>query len=168
MDVPDNLVGRRVGLCEFVEHKIIVSIEGNDVATNLRWAMASMSTVFMPAPTMQTFFMEELLVPWVHFVPIESPDFSDIVDKAHWCLVRNPKACEQIGRNGHIFASAMVDKEVYGATQQEVMRRYLKNVKLTMDCPVCGDGASRAAACDASWGARCEEPRGIGATSPRM
>ena len=136
--VPDNLVGRRVGLCEFVDHKIIVSIEGNDVATNLRWAMASMSTVFMPAPTMQTFFMEELLVPWVHFVPIESPDFSDIVDKAHWCLVRNPKACEQIGRNGHIFASAMVDKEVHGATREEVMRRYLKNVKLNMDCPVLG------------------------------
>lgn len=41
-----------------LQNKIIISIEGNDVATNLKWAMNSNSVTIMPKPKFETWFAE--------------------------------------------------------------------------------------------------------------
>ena len=46
--------------------RYIISIEGNDVATNLKWIMASRSLCMMPKPRFETWFMEGRLNPGRH------------------------------------------------------------------------------------------------------
>lgn len=66
-----------------LEHKYLLSLEGNDVATGLKWQLASRCVVFMPQPTRETFAMEGLLVPFVHYVPVQA-DGSDLEDMVQW------------------------------------------------------------------------------------
>ena len=54
---------------DMLQYKFIISIEGNDVATNLKWALLSNSVVLMPIPTKASWFMEDMLIPFVHFIP---------------------------------------------------------------------------------------------------
>ena len=41
------------------KNKFIISIEGNDVASNLPWIMASNSLAFMTKPKFEGWFMQE-------------------------------------------------------------------------------------------------------------
>ena len=60
-----------------LDYKFIFCPEGNDVATNLKWAMSSNSLCFMLKPTCETWFMEGLLEPGVHYVEIAN-DYKDL------------------------------------------------------------------------------------------
>ena len=44
----------------------------NDVASGLKWMLNSDPVVFMPRPTHETWAMEGLLRPYVHYVPVEA------------------------------------------------------------------------------------------------
>ena len=59
---------------QIVSHRFVLSLEGNDVATNLKWLLASSSVVVMPTPTKESWLMEGLLRPYVHYLPLNSPD----------------------------------------------------------------------------------------------
>ncbi len=48
--------------------KHIVSLEGIDVASNLKWIMSSRSFCFMLRPRFETWFLESTLVPGRHYV----------------------------------------------------------------------------------------------------
>ncbi len=67
---------------EQLKYKYLLSLEGNDVATDLKWKLASNSLVFMPTPTKEGWLMEGLLRPWVHYVPVYTPD--DLDAKLTW------------------------------------------------------------------------------------
>lgn len=73
----------RMSIEEQLRYKFIFSIEGNDVATNLKWIMSSNSLVFMQKPKFETWFMEGRLVPGLHYVLINE-DFSDLEEKVHY------------------------------------------------------------------------------------
>lgn len=71
-------------IAEQLQYKFIVSVEGNDVATNLKWIMASNSLCFMRRPRYETWFMEGRLIPDVHYVLLKD-DYSDLQEKiAHY------------------------------------------------------------------------------------
>ena len=56
-------------MLSFYEHlrfRYIMALEGNDVASNLKWIMSSHSAAVMPRPTCETWFMEGRLEPGVH------------------------------------------------------------------------------------------------------
>ncbi len=70
-------------MMSFYEHlrfRYIMALEGNDVASNLKWIMSSRSAAVMPKPTCETWFMEGRLVGGVHYVEIR-PDFIDLEEK---------------------------------------------------------------------------------------
>lgn len=60
--------------------RYIISIEGNDVATNLKWVMSSGSLCLMPKPKYETWYMEGRLEPGVHYVALRD-DFADLDEK---------------------------------------------------------------------------------------
>lgn len=59
------LEGDKVRVFTLLEYKGIIMIEGNDVASGLKWALLSQSVVLMPPPKHTSWAMEELLQPWV-------------------------------------------------------------------------------------------------------
>ena len=63
-----------------LKYKYIISVEGNDVATNLPWIMASNSVAFLQKPKFETWFMQGKLIPGYHYVLLKD-DYSDLPEK---------------------------------------------------------------------------------------
>ncbi|WP_296747268.1 glycosyl transferase family 90 [Mesorhizobium sp.] len=76
------------------QFRYIVSLEGNDVATNLKWIMCSNSLCLMPTPTYETWFAEAEVEANVHYVPL-APDFSDLADKVAY-FEKHPEEARRI------------------------------------------------------------------------
>lgn len=76
---------------EQLKYKFLLAIEGNDVATNLKWAMSSNSLVIMSKPKYETWFMEGRLQAGVHYVEVKE-DYSDLIEKMHYYLEHEQEA----------------------------------------------------------------------------
>ena len=87
--------------------KYIISIEGNDVATNLKWIMASNSLCLMPAPVFETWFMEGRLQAGTHYVRL-APDLNDLEDKLLY-YERHPDEARAIIRNANDYVDRFLD-----------------------------------------------------------
>ena len=118
-----------VSLGDQLQYKYILSVEGNDVATNLKWIMASNSLVMAPIPQMESWFLESRLVPYVHFLPIND-DFSDLVEKYHWAE-RHPSKCEQMVLNAKTYVKPFLEQKKELELQKEVMMYYLDTFQWT-------------------------------------
>lgn len=77
-DVPWRRSYMSVG--EQLRYKFVLSIEGNDVASNLKWILSSNSLCFMTRPRFETWFMEGRLIPNHHYVLLRD-DYSDLEEK---------------------------------------------------------------------------------------
>jgi len=108
---------------EMLRYKMLVMVEGNDVASGLKWALLSSSAVLMPPPTVVSWAMEDLLEPWVHYVPL-CQNTSDLPQKAAWCL-ENGARCAAIGEAGRCFAQQFLDGDRESRIVRGVMRRVL-------------------------------------------
>jgi hypothetical protein len=75
-----KLVGDSKSRESLLEFKGIIMVEGNDVASGLNSALLSQSVVLMPPPGHTSWLMEELLEPWIHYIPLEE-DFPDLESK---------------------------------------------------------------------------------------
>jgi hypothetical protein len=69
----------------------------------------------MGEPTRSSWLMEELLVPWTHYLPVRA-DWSDLEEKVEWCIV-NAAKCERIGVEGQCWMRQFLDLE----KEREVM-----------------------------------------------
>lgn len=86
---------------EQLKYKFIISLEGNDVATNLKWIMSSNSVCIMPRPKYETWFMEGKLKPGIHYIEIQD-DYSDLEEQFRK-YVNKPEWCEQIIFNANEY-----------------------------------------------------------------
>mgnify|MGYP006146255137 CR=1 FL=1 len=109
---------------EQLQYKFIYCGEGNDVATNLKWAMSSNSLVFMPQPTCETWFMEGVLVPNVHYVEIQS-DFSDLITKMNF-YIQNPNQAQLIINNAHQHVNRFKNQDLEDYLCIKVLEKYLE------------------------------------------
>jgi hypothetical protein len=94
---------------EQLEYKFILSLEGNDVATNLKWIMSSNSLAVMPRPKYETWFMEGSLVPNYHFVLIKD-DFSDLEERLKYYIENSDEAIE-IVKHANEYVSQFHNKK---------------------------------------------------------
>ena len=119
--------GRKLRITH-MRYKVIIIMEGNDVSSGLKWALYSRSVVMMPPPTKTSFLMEELLIPWVHYVPLES-DLSDVQDKMKW-VSEHDQAARKIAERATLFIHDLLyheDAEVENRQiQEEILRRYMR------------------------------------------
>lgn len=113
MSVPDQL-----------RYKFIACIEGNDVATNLKWVMSSNSLAVMPRPRYETWFMEGTLVPDEHYVSVK-PDYSDLPDRLEYYL-QHPREAEDIIANAHRYVDQFRDSRLELATSLAVTNKYFR------------------------------------------
>lgn len=96
-------------ITEMLDYKYILSVEGTDVSTGLKWNMASKSVVLMPEPTTESWFCESELHAWEHYVPVDG-DFSDLLVKKKWCD-ENQEKCEEIIRNANEYVLQFVEED---------------------------------------------------------
>jgi hypothetical protein len=92
LSIPDQL-----------RNKYIISVEGNDVASNLPWIMASNSLAFMTKPTYEGWFMQGRLIPNHHYVLLRD-DYSDLPEKIYYYNRHTQVALEIIANaQKHVF-----------------------------------------------------------------
>jgi hypothetical protein len=126
-----NLTGEELRKKDFLEHKGFVILEGNDVSSGLKWAMVSQSVVLMPPPTYSSWAMEELLEPWVHYIPLHK-NLSDVEDKVRW-MIEHDAESQRISHRATLWVldlfyhpDAMEDNRLIN---QEILRRYRKHFR---------------------------------------
>ncbi|EKF61195.1 lipopolysaccharide-modifying protein [Agrobacterium albertimagni AOL15] len=109
---------------EQMGYRYILSIEGFDVATNLKWIMASRSVCVMPKGRYETWFMEGGLIPDHHFVEVR-PDFSDLEDKIAE-LERNPQWAQDIVANANAYVASFCDRKTERKISLLVLQKYFE------------------------------------------
>lgn len=114
----------RMSIEEQLDYKFILSIEGNDVATNLKWIMSSNSLCFMCKPCYETWFMEGSLKPDFHYVEIND-DYSDLEEKIAY-YIENPQKAEEIIKNANAFTKQFTNKKNEHLISLLVLNKYLK------------------------------------------
>ncbi|MCM1005436.1 MAG: glycosyltransferase family 90 protein [Prevotella sp.] len=120
---PPDCISRKLTLHEQLEYKFIVCLEGNDVASNLKWVMNSNSIAVMPPPRHETWFMEGRLEPDVHYIAIK-PDFCDAEERVQYYLDR-PEEAARILENAHRWTAQFKDKATERMLSLAVMQNYL-------------------------------------------
>jgi len=109
-------------MAEQLRNKFVLSIEGNDVATNLKWIMSSQSLCFMPRPTRETWFMEGRLIAGYHYVQVKD-DFSDLEEKLRECLAE-PTRCREMIANANDYVRQFLDEEMELLISLYVLDKY--------------------------------------------
>ncbi len=112
----------RLSIQEQLRFKFVLSIEGADVATNLKWIMSSNSVCVMPKPRYETWIMEGRLIPDRHYIEV-ADDFSDLEDKYEFYLAR-PELCREISANANRYISRFFDLARQYALGARVVEKY--------------------------------------------
>ena len=140
-----ELYGNQKSKSELLEYKALILLEGNDISSGLKWALFSNSVVLMPEPTLTSWAMEELLQPWVHYVPINlHKDYrqngrTDVEEKMQWILDNDDKAREIVRASTLWIADLVLHPDVKADETEifdEVARRYLAHFVPTSGQPI--------------------------------
>lgn len=118
---------------QLLEYKFIACIEGNDVATNLKWVMSSNSIAVMPRPKFESWFMEATLIPNYHYIEIKD-DYSDITEKLTYYL-SHPDEAKAIIQHANEYVNQFKNKRLERWIQYEVAKRYFLQTNTPPSAP---------------------------------
>lgn len=119
-------IAEKMTLRQHLDYKFIISLEGNDVASNLKWVMSSNSLAVMPRPTCETWFMEGRLIPNYHYVEIKS-DFSDLEERLKY-YIEHPQAAEEIICHAHEYVEQFKNPEREKLISLFVLKKYFEEI----------------------------------------
>lgn len=123
-DNPDGkATAPRLSLYDHLHYRYIMCLEGNDVASNLKWVMSSNSVAVTPRPTCETWFMEGRLQPNIHYIEIRD-DFADLIEKMDY-YTAHPAEAQQIINNAHAYVDQFRDLRRERYIGLRVMQKYL-------------------------------------------
>lgn len=98
---PPHMIGSYLDAKAQMKYKYVISIEGNDVSSGLKWMLFSNSVVLMPKPTWESWAMEARLEEFVHYIPIER-DMSNVEEMIQWAE-EHPKETRMIAERSTLF-----------------------------------------------------------------
>lgn len=122
-----------VDVQEQLKYKYIVSLPGNDVASNTGWILNSNSVLVMPKPEKEIWFMYGLLQPFVHYIPI-FPSQQDIDKVLEYCDAHD---CEVIAQNGRAFMQQFRDRDREMRIMQQVLKKWSRTYEKWLNEPNC-------------------------------
>ncbi len=111
-----------ITISEQLDYKFIACIEGNDVATNLKWVMSSNSLAVMPRPRYETWYMEGTLIPNYHYVEIK-PDYSDLIERMNY-YIEHPEEAEAIIEHAHEYIRQFQNRKMEKVISVLVLEKY--------------------------------------------
>lgn len=112
-------------LYEHLDYKFIMALEGNDVASNLKWVMSSNSLAVMPRPCFETWFMEGKLIPDYHYIEIK-PDYSDLKERIEY-YIAHPDKAQEIIRHAHEWVMQFQNKKREQLISLLVLEKYFRH-----------------------------------------
>jgi hypothetical protein len=121
-DVP--WVKPRLTVRQQLGYKFVLAIEGNDVASNLKWIMHSNSLCLMTPPRYESWFMEGRLQPGVHYVALR-PDYADLEENLLYYR-SHPEAARTIIAAAQRWVQPFLDPARERRVALAVMARYLE------------------------------------------
>jgi hypothetical protein len=129
-----QIVSSKVDIQYMMRYKAIIMLEGNDVASGLKWSLLSQSVVMMPKPKHTSWAMEERLEAWVHYVPL-SDDLEDVEEKMQWVLSHDDEA-RRISERASLWMDDLVfhpdaardDRLI----KEEILRRYAAHYQMAV------------------------------------
>ena len=124
--VPPEWQTEKKTIREHLTYRYIMALEGNDVASNLKWVMSSHSIAVMPRPTCETWYMEGTLKPDCHYIEIK-PDFSDLEERLNYYNA-HPEEAKRIMANANAYAAQFRDPNRERLIALGVMDKYLLQV----------------------------------------
>ena len=116
--------GGKLTIGEHLDYKFIMSLEGNDVASNLKWVMSSNSIAVTPRLRRETWFMEGTLKPNYHYIEVKE-DFSDLEERLQY-YIDHPDEAEAIIRHAHKYVDQFRDKERESLISLLVLKKYFE------------------------------------------
>jgi Arabidopsis thaliana protein of unknown function (DUF821). len=114
----------KISIKEHLDYKFILCLEGNDVATNLKWVMSSNSLAIMPRPKYETWYMEGTLIPNFHYVEIKK-DYSDLEERLRYYIEHTDEAL-QIIQNAHEYVAQFKNKKQEDLISLLVLKKYFE------------------------------------------
>ncbi|OOE43995.1 hypothetical protein BZG06_10165 [Salinivibrio kushneri] len=107
-----------------LQYKFILSVEGKDVATNLKWIMSSNSLCLSPPMEYETWFMEGQLIPGVHYAEVNA-DFSNLEAVIDYYLT-HPHEAQAIINNAHQWVNQFRDRQKESVISYLVAEKYFR------------------------------------------
>ena len=117
-------LAQKMTIEEHLDYKFIMSLEGNDVASNLKWVMSSNSIAVTPKHTVETWFMEGTLIPNYHYIEVKD-DFSDLEERLTY-YIEHPDEAEAIIRHAHEYIDQFRDLEREKLISLLVLKKYFE------------------------------------------
>lgn len=105
-----------------LHYKFLLSLEGNDVASNLKWILGSNSLCIMPKPRYESWFMEEKLEANVHYALLDD-DYGNL-DALLEFFTAHPKDAKEIIHNANTYCQAFQNPRIEEACNLLVLRKY--------------------------------------------
>lgn len=107
-----------------LQYRYILAIEGNDVASNLKWVLSSNSIAVMPRPKFETWFQEGCLVPNVHYIEIR-PDYADLEERLDY-FNGHPEELDAIRAAAHQWVARFQNPEREKRIALLVLQNYFR------------------------------------------
>lgn len=120
-----DYIKNRMSIKDQLKYKFILSVEGNDFATNFSWIMLSNSIPICPIHVIETWFMESYLQPYIHYIPVKN-DFSDLVEVYNNAL-NNNELCQEILFKKKLFCANFLDTQKEDNIIKNTITTYLKH-----------------------------------------
>lgn len=114
----------KISLKKHLEYKFILSLRGNDVATNLKWIMSSNSVAVTTKPIMESWFMEGKLEGGKHFIEIKD-DYSDLEEQLSFYLA-HPEKCLEIIKNANEYCKQFWNPNIEKLCSLLVLEKYFR------------------------------------------
>lgn len=117
----------KISIHEHLKNKFILSLEGNDVATNLKWIMSSNSIAVSPPLKMETWYMEGTLKPNEHFICTDE-NYKNLEEKLQYYLDHENEAKEIIA-NAKEFRNQFSNRNVENLISILVLKKYFDYIR---------------------------------------
>lgn len=118
---------REMKIFDQLRYRYILALEGNDVASNLKWVMSSNSVAVMPKPKMETWFMEGQLIAGYHYVEI-ADDYSDLPDKIKY-YETHPEEAKEIARHANEWCQQFMNDNMEELISIMTLKKYFASLR---------------------------------------
>lgn len=117
----------KISIAEHLKNKFILSLEGNDVATNLKWIMSSNSIAVSPPLKMETWYMEGTLKPDEHFIGLDE-NYENLEEKITY-YIEHPKEALEIIKNAKEYRAQFKNRNLEKLISLLVLKKYFEYIR---------------------------------------